>query len=36
MMNSILYSVRIQESWSTANITLIPKEGEDLTIKKDY
>lgn len=32
MMNSILDSFRIPESWSA----LTPKEGEDRTIEKNY
>lgn len=36
MMNSILKAGKIQDSWIEANISLIPKEGQNLTSSKNY
>uniref|UniRef100_A0A8D0B7S4 Reverse transcriptase n=1 Tax=Salvator merianae TaxID=96440 RepID=A0A8D0B7S4_SALMN len=35
-MNNILKNGEIPESWEKAFITLIPKEGQDLTLSKNY
>ena len=35
-MNSIINTGEIPETWKTAYITLIPKEGQDLTLTKNY
>lgn len=36
MINSILKSGKMSETWKEVNIMLIPKEGQDLTIARNY